>query len=285
MKDRKKATDAPEKAGTAKAGREMALEESLKKRAEQLDAMIREKKAALHGAPAGRLRFNKRKSGYYYYRMTEPLDTTGTYIRAKDRGEAAALAQRDYDGEILRLAIEERGRIRRLLKRYRENCPEGLYERLAEGRRLLVRPIRLADDLYARLWQDQEYEGKAFAEGDPEHYTAKGERVRSRIEVIIADTLTRLNISYHYEKKLNLPGTGTIYPDFTVLNRRTRQEFLMEHLGMMDVEAYSESAVSRINRYIRAGYYPGEQLILTFETRTQPMQAPLVEQIARHYFL
>ena len=51
------------------------------------------------------------------------------------------------------------------------------------------------------------------------HRTAKDVLVQSKSEVIVADTLTRLGISYEYEKKLlNKEGNPNDYrlPDFTV---------------------------------------------------------------------
>jgi len=68
----------------------------------------------------------------------------------------------------------------------------------------------------------------------PELYTAKGERVRSKSEIIIADSLMRAGVPYRYEFPIILNGYGKIYPDFTVLNVGLRKELYWEHLGMMD---------------------------------------------------
>ncbi|MFQ6929598.1 MAG: hypothetical protein ACLRR3_00115 [Eubacterium sp.] len=37
---------------------------------------------------------------------------------------------------------------------------------------------------------------------------------------------------------LRLKGYGTVKPDFTVLNKRTRHEYVWEHFGMMDDSIY-----------------------------------------------
>ncbi|MEE3440399.1 MAG: hypothetical protein VZR07_10670, partial [Ruminococcus sp.] len=50
--------------------------------------------------------------------------------------------------------------------------------------------------------------------------TQRGEIVRSKSEVIIADALYYANIPYHYEKPIKV-GDRVIYPDFTVLNVKT----------------------------------------------------------------
>ena len=69
------------------------------------------------------------------------------------------------------------------------------------------------------------YQGKGFGEEDnTEYYTYKGERVRSKSEMIIANELFRNNIPYKYELPIELENWNkkvTIYPDFTVLNKRT----------------------------------------------------------------
>ena len=65
-------------------------------------------------------------------------------------------------------------------------------------------------------------------------YTSKGERVRSKSEVIIADVLNREGVPYRYEYPIYIKGIGKIYPDFTVLNIGIRKEMIWDHFGMMD---------------------------------------------------
>ncbi|MBQ9321830.1 MAG: hypothetical protein IJ239_05705, partial [Eubacterium sp.] len=72
--------------------------------------------------------------------------------------------------------------------------------------------------MYIRNWLDIQYPKKGFSEEGPEFYTSKGERVRSKSEVIIADTLARMGVPYRYEFPIRFSGTGTFHPDFTVLN-------------------------------------------------------------------
>lgn len=74
----------------------------------------------------------------------------------------------------------------------------------------------------------------------------KGERVRSKSEVIIADMLNRKGISYRYEYPVYLKNVGQIYPDFTVLDAIRRREIYWEHLGMMDDPDYAEMAILRV---------------------------------------
>ena len=73
------------------------------------------------------------------------------------------------------------------------------------------------------------YQGKPFDASLPKLYTSREERVRSKSEIIIADTLSRESIPYRYECPLHIPDVGNIYPDFTVLNVAKRKELYWEH--------------------------------------------------------
>ena len=57
--------------------------------------------------------------------------------------------------------------------------------------------------------------GDAFLEDRLIHRTARGEAVRSKSEVIVADLLHAKRISYHYEQGSELGGIVK-HPDFTI---------------------------------------------------------------------
>jgi UvrD-like helicase C-terminal domain len=80
-----------------------------------------------------------------------------------------------------------------------------------------------------------------FLEEELIHRTARGEFVRSKSEVIIANLLHGLGIPYAYEQPL-LGRDGSIrYPDFTIEDAETGQHVFLEHLGMMTEPAYRRS--------------------------------------------
>ena len=113
--------------------------------------------------------------------------------------------------------------------------------------------------------------------------TEKGERVRSKSEKILADFFFRRNILYKYEKPLYLKGYGTVYPDFTFLSKRTGQEIFWEHEGMMDRQEYAKSAVRKIESYQKNEIYPGDRLILTFETEQSVLNSNIIERLVNKY--
>jgi ATP-dependent exoDNAse (exonuclease V) alpha subunit len=64
------------------------------------------------------------------------------------------------------------------------------------------------------------------------HQTERGELVRSKSEVIIADHLNRRRIKYRYEEKLKL-GEDVRIPDFTFEDDDTGITYYWEHCGMI----------------------------------------------------
>ena len=78
---------------------------------------------------------------------------------------------------------------------------------------------------------------------------------------------------------------GQIYPDFTVLNVKKRKEYYWEHFGMMDDPSYAEKVLQKLSTYEQNGIFPGEQLIITFETRKNPLNQKQISNLIEHYFI
>lgn len=243
----------------------------LEAREKQLLQLKKEKEKALKSAPEGTLRICRHGDRTQYYHREDPKDCNGVYIREKEIALAQKLAQKDYDKKVLSSIEKELNAINKYFSCYPDKSAEQVYEKLHKERKKLVMPIRESDEEFVSNWRIVEYQGKEFYEDTPEFYTAKGERVRSKSEVIIADVLSREGIPYRYEYPIYISGVGNIYPDFTVLNVRTRKEMLWEHFGMMDEPEYAEKAVQKIMAYEQNNIFPGENLILTYETRKNPL--------------
>lgn len=261
------------------------VKELLKERKNYLLQVKKEKEKSLRTVPEGTLRVCSHGKRTQYYYRNDPKDFNGVYIRSKDIELAKKLAQKDYDQKVLRASEKELDAIDKYFLNYPDVNIEDVYENLHKERQKLIKPIRKSDLQYLQEWESVEYKGKEFDENVPEFYTAKGERVRSKSEVIIADMLYREGIHYRYEYPLYLRGTGRIYPDFTILNLRLRKEILWEHLGMMDDIAYSEKAIQRIASYEQNGIFPGEDLILTCETRKNPLNSKTIMLMMEKYLL
>lgn len=243
----------------------------LEARENQLLQLKKEKEKALKSAPEGTLRICRHGNKTQYYHREDPKDCNGVYIKEKEMTLAQKLAQKDYDKKVLSSVEKELAAIHKYVSAYPKESAEQVFEKLHKERQKLIMPIQESDEEFVCNWEAVEYQGKDFYGDTPEFYTAKGERVRSKSEVIIADVLAREGIPYRYEYPIYISGLGTIYPDFTLLNIRTRKEILWEHFGMMDEPEYAEKAIQKLMLYEQNAICVGENLILTYETRKNPL--------------
>lgn len=261
------------------------FDQSLQKRESFLERIISEKTAALDGCLPGKLRIVRRgKQTYYYWRAT-PQETSGHYISRSNYQIAKALAQKSYDQEILHVAEEELTLVKKIRSKLSLQSVESCSLILSETYQELIEPAVLSDATFAKLWMDTPYQQKEYIDDEKELYTKHNERVRSKSELLIANALNDYHIPYRYECACFLKGYGYVYPDFTALNVRKRKEFLWEHMGMMDDMNYMQKALRKISLYEKNGFYPGDKLIITHETSTQPLGSKLINDLIQTFLL
>lgn len=232
---------------------------------------------SLKKSPKESLRVQPHKKNFQYYIISKRGDTKGTYLPKKEMRKAAAIAQRDYNRATAAELKEQIATIDRFLAKYRPGAIDAAYTELHPGRRALVTPVREPDDEFIAAWLHHPYTGKPFEINAPEFYTSTGVRVRSKSEVIIADALSRAGIPFHYEYPTSVKGWGTLYPDFTCLDTRTREEIIWEHFGLMGDPDYTESTVQKIAHYTASGYTLGKNFIATFENAASPLSVKQVQ--------
>lgn len=231
-----------------------------------------------------RLRVANRKKSSQYFCVTRTGDTKGTYIPLKERDHARRLAQRDYDREVYEYAENCSKSISRMINVFSKKDVSKMHVG-NPGRTRLINPYVLADEEYINEWLSIKYETLPFGEDDPEYYTDKGERVRSKSEKIIADKLFSMGIPYHYEKPLFLKGAGTVYPDFTILNVARRKTILLEHFGMMGDPDYSSGVARKIQLYEKNGIFQGRDIICTYESAAAPLNTKNLDALIRIFLL
>ena len=259
------------------------LKKILEKREKELIRLKKEKEEALQNAPEGSLRICCHGNRIQYYYRDNLKNSNGIYIREKEHDFAGKLAQKDYDQKVLRAVNQELSVIRNYLAGYPQVNPEQVYGRLHKERQKLIKPILETDEQFVQNWAAIPYQGKRFDESTPVFFTAREERVRSKSELIIADLLHKNGIPYKYECPIYLKGLGQVHPDFTVLNVKKRRELYWEHLGMMDDPSYAEKALQKIAMYEHNGIFPGERLLITYETRKSQVNQKLVQDMIRYY--
>ena len=261
------------------------LKESLLKEQNRLEKILRKAEKQLKDAPLGTMRLSSSKNQVQYYHCMPGEKKNGRYLSKTEEQLIQRLAQKSYDERVAKLAGKRLAQIRRITKDYEEDEIEKLFSDEHTERKKLISPIVPTWEQRIEKWGSEDYIGKEFQEGTPVILTEKGERVRSKSEKILADYFYRNKIAYKYECPLHLKGYGIVYPDFTFLSRKTKQEIYWEHDGRMDDPGYAQNAVRKILAYEENEIYPGESLILTFETEKTILNTNIIERLVHRYLL
>jgi UvrD-like helicase C-terminal domain len=95
-----------------------------------------------------------------------------------------------------------------------------------------------------------------FLEDGLIHRTERGDLVRSKSELVIADKLFARGIDYVYEQPLVLPDGRVRYPDFTIIDHARGLAFYWEHLGLLDDPGYRARWEKKRAEYIAARILP-----------------------------
>lgn len=108
--------------------------------------------------------------------------------------------------------------------------------------------------------------------------TLKGDKVRSKSEVIIANMLYNNNIKYEYEEKLYYEKDKFILPDFTIY-LEDGEVIYWEHLGLLGCEGYDNNWMDKSLIYSK--YYSGK-LRVTYESTSLSDEAKIrIEELIK----
>lgn len=132
----------------------------------------------------------------------------------------------------------------------------------------LIISHHLSDETTARLrrheaWGKQPYKQTDYYAEYRKVRTSRGLYVRSKSEALIAETLYRYGIPFHYDEEIML-GESQFAPDFT-FEDADGQLFFWEHMGMMERENYATRNFRKLANYRANGILPGGRLLLSFD--------------------
>ena len=257
---------------------------AVQKRAASLERLLAACEQRLDGAPEGSLRVVKRGAKSLFFERTPHGSANGRYINRTEMDKAAALSQKDYDRRLQKAARTELEALRKIEGLWPERTVEDVYGSLNPRVRELACPAALDNGQLAALWQEKPYPRMAPPEEEKGYRTDGGEYVRSKSELTIANMLFRSGVPYRYEEEIAV-GSLTLRPDFTVLNVQAGRTFYWEHFGLMSDAEYSRNALRKIQAYEEAGIFPGEGLLVTFESEELPLNTALVQKTIQKYLL
>ena len=129
--------------------------------------------------------------------------------------------------------------------------------------------------------------GTTFLDKNLLHRTSRGELVRSKAELAIAEKLIAMGVPYVYEQPLQLGGKMR-WPDFTIEDDASGVTYYWEHLGLLSDPAYASRWATKRAAYIAEGVQTladadgGERILIeTRETEGTGLDMREIERLAK----
>lgn len=258
------------------------LEEQLK----QLNLLIKKSNGNLSkykNLPQGQVHISNCRGIPRYYFVNKDQGSK-IYLGFKQVKTIKKYIQYDYELAVNKKLKELHHRLEKFIRFYDIDQITNIYNDLQDGRKKYVEPLIKPDDLFIEEWLTNH---PGLQNPYPEkgmYQTNHGEMVRSKSEKIIADALDKYKIPYQYEPLLEL-GYNTVYPDFVVLNTKTKETIYWEHLGIVSDADYAVKNFKKLQAYDKNGYSLCKNLIITMESSDIPLDINSVEKRIREYLM
>ena len=175
-------------------------------------------------------------------------------------------------------------RITGLLEKFRPVNPEAVIGRLPKSYRADFFPdISLFDFARSDDWDITDYPKSRSHPEQLKHTTLKGDKVRSKSELNIANMLYTKGIPYHYEELVRLRDC-TVAADFKIAVRSENRFVLLEHIGMLGNEDYEKVFVLKFIDYVKSGYVPWRDVFFTFDSGDGKIDSHAIDALIEMYF-
>lgn len=236
----------------------------------------------LCGLPNFKLIVVKDRKYIKYYKKEMTIDKP-TYIKNDNIKEIAKLQKVNYL-KLLKACIEKNIAIIdksiELLKK--TTHLEAVFAKLSFEKRSFIEPYKIPLSEHASFVKTN----KNYAPRPNLGLKTKaGEKVRSKSELIIADKLYDAGIPYFYEMNTVAGPMLEYHPDFTVVNKVTGKIYYWEHFGMIDDSNYAANFQIKLENLAKAKIYPGDNLIMSFESSKRTLNTDYVDGLIKKYLL
>ena len=258
------------------------LYERMLAESKRLEKELESLQKQLNTLPEGKLISSKNGPYYKWYKSD---GTNKIYIPHSNHELLTQLAQKKYLSALIHDLKNEKEAIDHYLSMhnsYLKKVPQLLTD-TSRYNPLLTSFFSPVSDAQSE-WMFSSYKQNPLNPEQLTHKCLSGNYVRSKSESIIDLFLYTNNLAYRYECELVLDGTS-FYPDFTIYHPHTNQIIYWEHFGMMDSPKYSKNAYAKLQFYTSHGIIPSINLIITFETKDNPLSHGMVQNLITYHFL
>ena len=258
-----------------------------KRRYQELTKIKEERQQELAKAPKGKIHIVKNNKKVQFYLRDDGSDKSGIYIHKAETAKIKTYLQKSYDEKLIKVLNSELKNLEILFKNPDSitSIIRQIYSNNPAEIKNMINPVDISDEDYIKSWMATPFKGKDLPEELPFYETSRKERVRSKSELNIANTLESFGIPYKYECPVSLKNGIVVYPDFTILNVNERKIIYWEHRGMMDDREYAKQAVFKVKQLRKNGIFLGDNLIITEETSTDPLGTDEIKEVIKKYLV
>lgn len=220
-----------------------------------------------------------KKRDYYYWRKKVNGVMVEKYLGPdEDNPTVVRLKRKKYFQTVLKILDNNIKAMDKFLAEYQPYDPISVAESLGYAYQIPSDDIfSFMDFINPKKWEDDFTKSTMFQEGLT-MTTDKGDKVRSKSEVIIANALFAHNIPFQYEPRITL-GNRWVSPDFKLLITRNGKIVIWEHCGMMEDPEYFERAIRKLADYLQNGYTLWDDLIFTFDDKNHNIDSGFITRI------
>lgn len=265
----------------------------LEKMEADLSASIAKRERSIKKAPEGALKCYKNGNSYSWYRILFENDDGNIrrkrlFLKKEEYALAEKLAVKGYNEDALKVERKRLKATRLFLKYFDADIPGEKYlEKNAEYCRLAANALKSKGYSNEELqWMNAK---RPYEQPYPEKLTvpcALDYNVRSKSEAEYVATFVKYGIVFRYEWPIKYEEySKPIFPDFTILVPSTGETFICEHLGYMDDEKYVADNAEKIAMYFRHGVFPGDKLVLSYESGNKRFTSLDAEEIVKNEIL
>ena len=260
----------------------MDIRDYLKEELEREQALFDAYRKMLPNLPKGKLQTITSKGKTYY--MTSEGGKR-KYIGKAEEKTVRQLKLRRFLEESIRDIDSNMKHITRLLNHFRPVNPDAVIERLPKSYKSDFFPdIPGFDFARADDWGISGYHKSRNHPEQLKHTTLKGDKVRSKSELNIANMLYIKGIPYHYEELVRLRDC-TVAADFKIAVRSENRFVLLEHIGMLGNEDYEKMFILKFMDYVKSGYVPWRDVFFTFDEGDGNLDTLFLSKLMDKHFL
>ena len=222
-----------------------------------------------------RLKIANSSKGRNYYGVKVPGSSKYDYRGLPVDDDSLLTMEYKYFKKALEVIEENIVAMENFLRVYKNTKAEHINELLKKTYSIPRKRLMMLDDREAEEWLDQKRKEKSkypvFDEAGLTVTAFDGTLVRSRAEALQYEAYYIYNLPVIFEYPYKI-GNELYRPDFLSLDVYLRRDVISEHLGNWFHEndhkrnKYRNESIHRIDEYTKIGFYPEDNLMLTFGT-------------------